>query len=235
MANIAQYLQAIKTAVYGEEVRGSIHDAIDAINKEVITANSTANQAKQDVTAKIQEITELIDDTYQAKNDANSAAQRANNAAAPLENLTASATKLAAGKNPTATYSNGKFTFGIPKGDTGTTPAFKMGTVSTLNPNQQATATITGTAAAPVLNIGIPRGQSGTITNATANSIMYTESSSNTIYAEVEEVKSRAGEYKFTVEDEDDGTGHLYLHYLGSEAPRNFSINTEGHLICSFA
>ena len=32
MANISTYLQKILSAVYGEEVRGSIHDAIDAMN-----------------------------------------------------------------------------------------------------------------------------------------------------------------------------------------------------------
>lgn len=33
MANIAQYLQNIATAIYGKDVRSSIHDAIDIINK----------------------------------------------------------------------------------------------------------------------------------------------------------------------------------------------------------
>lgn len=44
MADISQYLQAIMTAVYGEEVRGSIHDAIDKINKvgEVVLSEGTA-------------------------------------------------------------------------------------------------------------------------------------------------------------------------------------------------
>lgn len=32
MANISTYLQAIMSAVYGEDVRGSIHDAIELIN-----------------------------------------------------------------------------------------------------------------------------------------------------------------------------------------------------------
>ncbi len=32
MADISRYLQAILDAVYGEEVRGSIHDAIEIIN-----------------------------------------------------------------------------------------------------------------------------------------------------------------------------------------------------------
>lgn len=50
MASIAQYLAAIMNAVYGEEVRGSIHDAIDAINNEVITATNTANTAKTTAT-----------------------------------------------------------------------------------------------------------------------------------------------------------------------------------------
>lgn len=49
-----------------------------------------------------------------------------------------------------------------PQGETGATPAFSIGTVSTLTPGSQATATITGTAAAPVLNLGIPAGANGT-------------------------------------------------------------------------
>lgn len=44
MANISSYLAAIMAAVYGEDVRGSIHDAIDIINKvgEVVLNTGTA-------------------------------------------------------------------------------------------------------------------------------------------------------------------------------------------------
>lgn len=44
MADIDRYLQDILDAVYGEEVRGSIHDAIDEINKvsEVVLTTGTA-------------------------------------------------------------------------------------------------------------------------------------------------------------------------------------------------
>lgn len=44
MADISQYLQAIMTAVYGEDVRGSIHDAIEIINEvgEVVFSTGTA-------------------------------------------------------------------------------------------------------------------------------------------------------------------------------------------------
>ena len=40
-------------------------------------------------------------------------------------------------------------------------PSFSIGTVSTLEPDEQATATITGTNQAPVLNLGIPQGEKG--------------------------------------------------------------------------
>ena len=44
MADISQELQRIMQAVYGEEVRGSIHDAIDKINQvgEVVLSEGTA-------------------------------------------------------------------------------------------------------------------------------------------------------------------------------------------------
>ena len=44
MANINTYLQAILQAVYGEDVRGSIHDAIALINdvSEVVLSTGTA-------------------------------------------------------------------------------------------------------------------------------------------------------------------------------------------------
>ena len=43
MANIKTHLNNIKGALYGKDVRGSIHDGIDAINKEV--ENTTGRQA----------------------------------------------------------------------------------------------------------------------------------------------------------------------------------------------
>ena len=46
-------------------------------------------------------------------------------------------------------------------GETGATPAFSIGTVTTGAAGSQAAATITGTAAAPVLNLTIPQGDQG--------------------------------------------------------------------------
>ena len=47
------------------------------------------------------------------------------------------------------------------EGDTGKTPNFTIGTVTTLPSGSAATATITGTAENPILNLGIPKGADG--------------------------------------------------------------------------
>lgn len=47
------------------------------------------------------------------------------------------------------------------KGNPGATPNIQIGTVQTLDPGQQATASMTGTAENPVLNMGIPKGKDG--------------------------------------------------------------------------
>ena len=52
-----------------------------------------------------------------------------------------------------------------PKGDTGATPNIQIGTVQTLEPGQQATASMSGTPENPLLNLGIPKGE-----NAEGNS-----------------------------------------------------------------
>lgn len=48
-----------------------------------------------------------------------------------------------------------------PQGETGPVAAFSIGNTSTLPAGSAATASITGTAAAPVLNLGIPKGDTG--------------------------------------------------------------------------
>lgn len=93
-----------------------------------------------------------------------------------LEGLRAEAETLPEGSEASVSYANGMLSFGIPKGDTGAkgnkgdkgdkgntgaTPNFSIGTVTTLEPNQSATAEITGTAEQPVLSLGIPKGAKG--------------------------------------------------------------------------
>ena len=91
-----------------------------------------------------------------------------------------SVTTLPAGSQATAeitgTVSNPILNLGLPQGDkgdkgdtgstgatgaTGVSPNLKIGTVTTLAAGSSATATITGTQAQPVLNLGIPKGDKG--------------------------------------------------------------------------
>ncbi len=55
MANINNELNQIKNAVYGKEVRGSIHDGIDKINKETEIATGKADQAHDVMESIIQD------------------------------------------------------------------------------------------------------------------------------------------------------------------------------------
>lgn len=56
---------------------------------------------------------------------------------------------------------NMTYTFYIPRGNTGATPQFAIGTITTLPAGSQATVTITGTTDNPILNFGIPIGNKG--------------------------------------------------------------------------
>lgn len=70
MANISTYLTRIMSAIYGEEVRSSIHDAISAINEESAQAKSDAFSAKDSAAAS----------ASAAKSSASSAASSASSA-----------------------------------------------------------------------------------------------------------------------------------------------------------
>lgn len=66
-------------------------------------------------------------------------------------------------------------------GATGATPDFSIGEVETLAPGEDATATITGTAENPVLNLGIPKGEQGDVSIADLAPFMIEDTASGTI------------------------------------------------------
>lgn len=107
-----------------------------------------------------------------ARSGAEAAQHAAEAARDEITGLSATANTLPAGSQATASYSDGLLTIGVPKGekgntgDTGATPDFAIGTVSTLPAGSEATATITGTPEEPVLNLGIPKGDQGEVTQA---------------------------------------------------------------------
>lgn len=68
-----------------------------------------------------------------------------------------------------------------PKGETGATPNLTIGTVETLEPTESATASITGTAENPVLNLGVPKGEQGDVSLDDLEVLLPTETASGEI------------------------------------------------------
>lgn len=114
----------------------------------------------------------VIDQTIAASNNALEktleAQQAAEDAAESVKNASATAETLSPGSPATVVVRDVEgvktFEFGIPegrKGETGDTPNFTVGSVTTLPAGSPVTVTITGTPENPVLNIGIPQGAQG--------------------------------------------------------------------------
>lgn len=163
-------------------------EAIESANTAAANANAkatAANTAAENASAKATAANNAASAANTAASNANTkataadtAAGAANTAAAKINNMTVAATGLAAGATPTATVSevsgHKHIAFGIPKGDkgdVGATPALSIGTVTTGAPGTQASATMGGTTAAPVLNLVIPRGDAGQGAVSTVDSI----------------------------------------------------------------
>ena len=123
-------------------------------------------------------------------------------------------------------------------GETGATPAFSIGTVTTGAAGSQAAATITGTAAAPILNLTIPQGDQGNtgssvdyayelVNNLTTNDATKGLSAAQGVVLEGEisqldlEVHNLSGKYYGIFEDaeslpEGDAVGYAFV---GTEDP----------------
>lgn len=89
MANISTLLQKILDAVYGEEVRGSIHDALAAMNEESNSAMQFASKAKDSATEM----------AAQAKSSASEAGEKASQSAASAAAAKASENNAKASEN----------------------------------------------------------------------------------------------------------------------------------------
>lgn len=174
--------------LYGvDEILALINDmeeAEEAASTAATNANDKATAAQtaaDNATEKAAAAQEAASNANTKAAAANTAASAANTAAAKINGLTVAATGLDAGATPTAAISevdgHKHIAFGLPKGakgdtgSTGATPALSIGTVTTGAPGTQASASFTGTAAAPVLNLTIPRGDAGSGSVSTVDSV----------------------------------------------------------------
>lgn len=145
--------------------------AAKAANQAALAANSAATSAAQAASAADTNASAA----NSAANAATSAASAASAAATKIDDMTITATGLAAGAVPTVelTEVGGHYNIvlGLPKGDKGDPGATPQITVQvkTGEPGTAASVKQTGTAEAPVIDLTIPRGDTGSIGSLTIN------------------------------------------------------------------
>lgn len=145
--------------------------AAKAANQAASAANSAATSARQAASAADTNASSA----NSAANAAKAAATTATEAATKINDMTISANGLAAGAAPTAklTEVDGHYNIvlGLPKGDKGDPGATPQITVQvkTGEPGTAASVKQTGTAEAPVIELTIPRGDTGSLGSLTIN------------------------------------------------------------------
>ena len=200
-----------------------------AANTAATNANekaSAANTAAANANAKASAADTAATNANEKASAANTAAGAANAAAGKIDNMTVAANGLNPGSNPTAEISevsgHKHILFGIPRGNTGATPDIAVGTVTTLQPNQQATVELdqSSTPEAPVFNFGIPKGDTGTLQNAYASTLEMSPTDSRKIGAVIDTKTDKdtdAVEGNFAAFDANGNpvdSGHKHSDYL---------------------
>ena len=180
---------ASKANAAAETATTLANEAVEKAN----AAAASVNEAKNNAFEAAKSATNAAEDANKAASDANSAADSANKAATNANaavtgavaaatnaneaatiarkwgNVVITVTMLPNGSNPicklTDTVNGKTMAFELPIGPTGLTPNITIGKVETGLPGTQVEATFTGTRENPVLNLKIPRGDTGEIEN----------------------------------------------------------------------
>lgn len=149
----------------------AVESAAKAANQAASAANSAATSASRAASAADANASAA----NSAANAAKAAATTATEAATKIDGMTITATGLAAGAAPTAELieAGGHYNIvlGLPKGDKGDPGATPQITVQvkTGEPGTAASVKQAGTAEAPVIELTIPRGDTGSLGNLTIN------------------------------------------------------------------
>lgn len=175
-------VRSMTDAIVDEE---NVIPSLDELLAQIAAAESAAKAANQAASAASSAATSAAQaasaaDTNasaanSAANAATSAASAATEAATKIDDMTITATGLAAGAAPTAELieAGGHYNIvlGLPKGDKGDPGATPQITVQvkTGEPGTAASVKQTGTAEAPVIELTIPRGDTGSIGSLTIN------------------------------------------------------------------
>lgn len=191
MASIARCDAAAEKA---EGAAASVGDALKQVASAIEAANGAASDARN-----------AAGRATSGASAAKAAATTATEAATKIDDMTITATGLAAGAAPTAelTEVDGHYNIalGLPKGDKGDTGATPQITVQvkTGEPGTAATVKQTGTAEAPVIELTIPRGDTGSIGSLTING--KTPDSAGKVELTASDVGARADDWMPTAAD----------------------------------
>ena len=175
--------------------------AANAANQAASAASSAASSAAQAASAANTNASKA----NSAANAAKAAATTATEAATKIDDMTISAIGLAAGAAPTAelTEVDGHYNIvlGMPKGDKGDPGATPQITVQvkTGEPGTAASVKQTGTAEAPVIELTIPRGDTGSLGNLTING--KTPDAAGQVELTAADVRARADDWMPTAAD----------------------------------
>lgn len=191
MASIARCDAAAEKA---ESAATSVGDALKQVASAIEAANGAASDARN-----------AAGQATSGASAAKAAATTATEAATKIDDMTITATGLAAGAAPTAelTEVDGHYNIvlGLPKGDKGDPGATPQITVQvkTGEPGTAASVKQTGTAEAPVIELTIPRGDTGNIGSLTING--KTPDSAGKVELTAADVGARADDWMPTAAD----------------------------------
>ena len=191
MASIARCDAAAEKA---ESAAASVGDALKQVASAIKAANGAASDARN-----------AAGQATSGASAAKAAATNATEAAAKIDGMTITATGLAAGAAPTAalTEVDGHYNIvlGLPKGDKGDPGATPQITVQvkTGEPGTAASVKQTGTAEAPMIELTIPRGETGSIGSLTING--KTPDSAGKVELTAADVGARADDWMPTAAD----------------------------------
>ena len=106
MSKISEYLNKIKTAIYGREVRDAIHDSIKECYADVTSGATLANEASDKANAATEKANTAASNADTATASANSAANLANTAASNADDKAALADRATTNANAATESAN---------------------------------------------------------------------------------------------------------------------------------
>jgi hypothetical protein len=179
--DLAELLKRIDTMKAATEAANTAATNADKATEAAETATTNADSAVKAANTAATNADNATEAANTAATSANNATEAANKAAEKIDNMTVQVSGLEAGATPTANLElvggHYNLSFAIPKGDkgntgdtgaTGATPKITVKVV-TGEPGTAASVAQTGTAEAPVIELTIPRGATGSLGSLTIN------------------------------------------------------------------